>query len=126
MGAMADESSKLNEPTVAGGAPIYVVQRRARPLFIRQVKGPGAPRDTRLELDEIIIGRGQDAHVCIESGAVSRRHAALIRSDDQYICVDLNSSNGVYVNGQRVTRMELRDSDTVQVGDALFVFQRAP
>jgi pSer/pThr/pTyr-binding forkhead associated (FHA) protein len=123
---MTDESSKSNEPTVAGGAPIYVVQRRARPLFIRQVKGLGSPRDIQLELDEVIIGRGHDAQICIESGAVSRRHAALIRSEEQYVCVDLDSSNGVYVNGKRVTKAELRDGDTIQVGDALFVLQRAP
>jgi pSer/pThr/pTyr-binding forkhead associated (FHA) protein len=123
---MADESTKSNEPTVAGGAPIYVMQRRSRPFFIRQVKGPGSPRDVRLELDEVILGRGHEAQVCIESGAVSRRHAALIRSDDHYVCVDLESSNGVYVNGTRVTRAELHDGDTLQVGDALFVVQRAP
>jgi hypothetical protein len=123
---MANDSTKTNEPTVAGGAPVYVVQRRARPWFIRQVKGPGAPRDVRLDLDEVVIGRGHDTQVCIDSGAVSRRHAALIRSDDGYVCVDLNSSNGVYVNAKRVTRMELRDGDTIQVGDSLFMVQRAP
>jgi pSer/pThr/pTyr-binding forkhead associated (FHA) protein len=123
---MADEpSSKRDEPTVAGGAPIYKVQRHARPLYLRQIKGPGAPRDVLLEGDEVVLGRALEAQIPIDSGAVSRRHAALLRSEERYTCVDLESSNGVYVNGKRVTSVELRDGDTVQVGDALFVFQEA-
>jgi pSer/pThr/pTyr-binding forkhead associated (FHA) protein len=102
------------------------VLRRARPFFIRQVKDPGSPRDVRVELDEFFLGRGHEAQACIEGGAASRRHAALIRSDDHYVCVDLDSSIGVYVTGTRVTRAELHDGDTLQVGDALFVVQRAP
>ncbi len=121
---MPDEpKSKDQEPTVAGGAPVYLVNRRARPMLLRQVKGPGAPREVALELDEVVLGRALEAQVSIDSGAVSRRHAALQRSNDRYTCVDLGSSNGVYVNGERVTSKELRDGDTVQVGDALFVLQ---
>jgi pSer/pThr/pTyr-binding forkhead associated (FHA) protein len=120
-----DSSTKRDDPTVAGGAPVYVVKRRARPLFLRQLKGPGAPRDVPLELDEIILGRGTDAMVVIDSGAVSRRHAALRRSNDSYTCVDLDSSNGIHVNGERVSEKELRDGDTVQIGDALFVLHEA-
>jgi len=123
---MADDpSSKRDDPTVAGGAPVYKVQRRAHPLYLRQIKGPGAPRDVLLDIDEIVLGRAIEAQISIDSGAVSRRHAALLRSEDRYTCVDLESSNGVFVNGQRVTSVELRDGDTVQVGDALFVFQEA-
>jgi hypothetical protein len=125
-GFMADDQSpKPDDPTVAGGAPIYKVHRLARPLYLRQIKGPGAPRDVLLDLDEIVLGRALEAQIPIDSGAVSRRHAALLRSEDRYTCVDLESSNGVFVNGQRVTSVELRDGDTVQVGDALFVFQQA-
>src|SRR5688500_1129778 len=122
--AMADDT-KRRESAVAGGAPVYVVQRRARPLFLRQIQGPGAPRDVQLELDEIVLGRALDAQVSIDSGAVSRRHAALVRKGDHYTCVDLESSNGVFVNGQRVSSQELKDGDSVQVGDALFLLQEA-
>ncbi|HEV8248265.1 MAG TPA: FHA domain-containing protein [Polyangiaceae bacterium] len=120
-----DRSSKDQEATIAGGAPVYNVTRRRRPMFLRQLKGPGAPRDVPLELDEVVLGRGLDAQVSIESGAVSRRHASLVRSNERYTCVDLESSNGVFVNGERVSSKELRDGDSVQVGDALFVFYEA-
>jgi pSer/pThr/pTyr-binding forkhead associated (FHA) protein len=119
---MTDEQSrKAQEPTLAGAAPVYVVQRRWRPSFLRQIKGPGSPRDIPLELEEVILGRGLEAQVSIDSGAVSRRHAALRRSNNRHVCVDLDSSNGVYVNGERVASKELREGDTLQVGDALFV-----
>jgi pSer/pThr/pTyr-binding forkhead associated (FHA) protein len=117
-----DSSTKREEATIAGGAPVYVVQRRSHPMVLRQVKGPGAPRDVSLDLDEVVLGRGLDVQIVIESGAVSRRHAALLRSNDRYTCVDLQSSNGVYVNGERVNGKELCDGDILQVGDALFVF----
>lgn len=117
-----EQSVRSQDPTVVGGAPVYVVQRRGRRAFLRQVKGPGAPREVWLELDEVVLGRGLEAQISIDSGAVSRRHAALLRSDDRYTCLDLRSSNGVFVNGERVTSRELREGDTLQVGDALFVF----
>ncbi|HVJ19341.1 MAG TPA: FHA domain-containing protein [Polyangiaceae bacterium] len=118
---MPDERAKDPERTVQGGAPVYVVQRRSRPLLLRQVKGAGMPREVRLELDELIVGRSGDAQLSIDSGAVSRRHAALRRSGDHYLFVDLDSSNGIYVNGTRVTSTELHDGDMLQIGDTLFL-----
>jgi pSer/pThr/pTyr-binding forkhead associated (FHA) protein len=117
-----DQSSKNREATLQGGAPVYVVHRRSRPILLRQVKGPGTPREVRLELDEIVVGRASDAQLSISSGAVSRRHAALLRSEDRYTCVDLGSSNGIYVNGEQVTSKELRDGDMLQIGDTLFLY----
>lgn len=108
--------------TRVGGVPVYMVKKGAKPGALRLIKGPGSPKTYALELDEIIVGRGLDAHITIDSEAVSRRHARIVFSDDGFSCEDLGSSNGVFVNGERTPRAALRDGDTVQIGDALFVY----
>jgi len=111
------------EPTVVGGVPVYVVSRQAKPPVLRQIKGPGAPRELALILDEIVLGRSAESHVCIDSSSVSRRHALLKRSEAGYVVEDQESGNGVYVNTQRVSSSALRAGDTLQIGDALFLYQ---
>ena len=75
---------------------------------------------------DIVIGRGSDCNLRLSTQQVSRRHCFLKVGRDEVSVTDLDSSNGVYVNAQRATKTELRDGDTIQIGDALFVFQRAP
>ncbi len=69
-----------------------------------------------VDQDETLIGRGRDAQVRIDDVAISRKHARILRSEGQYILEDLDSTNGIFVNGTRVERMGLRDGDRVQVG----------
>jgi pSer/pThr/pTyr-binding forkhead associated (FHA) protein len=121
---MSDAPKKdKDESTVVGGVPVYVVSRQAKPAKLRQIKGPGAPRELELALDEIVVGRALESHVCIDSSTVSRRHALLKRSETGYVVEDLESGNGIYVNTERVSSAPLKAGDTLQIGDALFVFQ---
>ena len=105
-----------------GGVPVFIA-RQQKPLALRQIKGPGSPRDVSLDLPEIVIGRALDANVSIDSPLVSRRHAAVKRGEAGYSVEDLESGNGVFVNGERVQAAPLRLNDTLQIGDALFVVQ---
>jgi pSer/pThr/pTyr-binding forkhead associated (FHA) protein len=122
---MSDEGSKKgsDEPTAVGGVPLYVLQKRGKLCLLRQVKGPGAPRDIPLEADEVIIGRAPDSQLFLDSHSVSRQHAALRRSGAGYQCVDLASSNGVFVNAAKIESVELHEGDSIQIGDALFLYQ---
>jgi pSer/pThr/pTyr-binding forkhead associated (FHA) protein len=81
---------------------------------------PGAERQ-RFDLPEgateIVIGRSSDCGWVISSGAVSRRHARLLRQGGELLIEDLGSSNGTFVNGERLKEPRvLRDQDSVQVG----------
>lgn len=87
------------------------------------VRGPGAPREYPITADEVVLGRSLQANVCIDSGLLSRRHAAVRRHGPELKLVDLDSANGVYVNGVRVHSAVLCDGDTIQVGDAVLVFR---
>jgi pSer/pThr/pTyr-binding forkhead associated (FHA) protein len=105
-----------------GGVPVYMVKKGAKPAGLRLIKGPGAPKTFALELEEVFVGRGLDAHITIDSESVSRRHARVYRSEDAFACEDLGSSNGLFINGERTTGKTLADGDTLQIGDALFVY----
>lgn len=78
--------------------------------------GARAGETVRLESDRIVIGRHRDeVDVWIGDRGVSRRHAMLERSSDgAFFLRDLESSNGTYVNGERVTgRRRLEDGDKI-------------
>jgi chromosome segregation ATPase len=66
------------------------------------------------------IGRAPGCEMQIESSSVSRHHALLLMSSRDVIIEDLNSTNGVLVNGRKVSRQLLNDGDLVTIGEAQF------
>lgn len=72
-----------------------------------------------------ILGRSSDCHVTIEDPLVSRHHARIVLDGDRVVVYDLNSRNGVKVNGVQVKDpVELRDGDRVRIGTQELVFCR--
>lgn len=69
-----------------------------------------------LNAAEIVIGREEGCAVRIEGLGLSRRHCAISRAGERYLLRDLNSENGTWVNGVRITEKELRDGDQVGLG----------
>jgi Protein of unknown function (DUF3662)/FHA domain len=74
--------------------------------------------DRRLRIDKprILIGRSRECDVQIEDANVSRRHAELRREGTVYWIVDLDSTNGVEVDGRRVKRAKLEPGDAFTIG----------
>lgn len=73
------------------------------------------------------IGRTPDNDVQIDAPNVSRHHAVLLVSSENCYIEDLNSTNGVLVNGSLVARQRLQDGDIVIIGKTRFRFtQRQP
>lgn len=68
------------------------------------------------------LGRGLDNDVRIDTKFISRHHAVVLAGPNQTVIEDLRSTNGVLVNGRRVTRSVLRDGDIVHVGKTQFRF----
>jgi hypothetical protein len=66
------------------------------------------------------IGRGPDNDLRIDTKFISRHHAVVIAGPAQTMLEDLRSTNGVMVNGRRVTRSPLRDGDVVHIGKTQF------
>ena len=115
-----DEDEMPTQPGVrsAVAGPI-VTSSPDRPL-LTVLGGINAGRVFSLDRDETLIGRGRDVHVRIDDVGISRRHARIVRADGRrYILEDLDSTNGVFVNGRKVERVELASGDRVQIGSAL-------
>jgi hypothetical protein len=66
------------------------------------------------------IGRGSDNELVLDTKHVSRYHAVLLAGPAHTTIEDLNSTNGVFVNGKRVARQVLKDGDRVTVGRTQF------
>jgi len=76
-----------------------------------------------LEGPKATIGRSKDADCVLRDPNVSRRHAELRQADSgDWEIVDLGSTNGVKVNGRRVSSSRLRPGDEVTVGTTTFLF----
>lgn len=81
-------------------------------------------RSTKSVIDEFpfIIGRNDTCHLTVESGRVSREHAEVVRHGSGYLIRDLRSTNGVYINGEKIEEHVLVDGDTVSIADFEFDF----
>lgn len=85
----------------------------------------GDHRVFKLARDITVIGRREDCDLRIPLGEISRKHCRIVRSNGSFLVEDMGSSNGTYVNGQRVQSIDLEAGDTVQVGPVVFVLQIA-
>jgi FHA domain-containing protein/zinc ribbon protein len=74
------------------------------------------------EGDRTTIGRSPDCGVFLDDVTVSRRHAALVRSDGGWQIEDLGSLNGTFVNRRRVDSAPLEDGDEIQIGKYRLTF----
>lgn len=82
---------------------------RAVPAPVRVLDGP------------LIVGRAEPG---FDDGFMSSRHARVVVESGRARVEDLESKNGVFVSGRRVSRAELVDGDTLEIGHTLFVYRR--
>ena len=83
-------------------------------------QGTASFPEFELTRPEIIIGRDSNVDVVISSPVVSHRHARLKQEGEEYVLEDLGSSNGTYLNGQRlVGRRPLKSGDQVRLGASI-------
>jgi len=76
-----------------------------------------------LDGDRVVLGRSRDCDIPIEDPNVSRRHAEVVHEDGGWWVVDLGSTNGVEVNGERVKRARLEPDDRIVLGRTELVFE---
>jgi FHA domain-containing protein len=81
-------------------------------------------RDLSLDQGVIVIGRSSGCDVVVDDPNVSRRHAEIRRLGEGYSLVDLGSTNGTEVNGQRVGETSLMNGDVIGVGTTRLTFER--
>jgi two-component system, NtrC family, sensor kinase len=84
----------------------------------------GMDQGNRFEIGEPMIRVGRDAsnNIQLHDTEVSRHHAEIRCLDNAYAILDLNSSNGTYVNGQRIKQCSINSGDQLQMGSTLMLF----
>lgn len=92
--------------------------------YLYQIRGDGEEVEHWEIGDQpVVVGRGPCADVRIEDDRLSREHFAVSREGNVVVVCDLNSRNGTWVEGQRVSRAELRPTDTIRAGRSRFLFK---
>jgi len=71
-----------------------------------------------------IIGRSRRADIVLSDPNVSRQHAEVRREGDSYVVLDLDSTNGVFVNGRPAKRATLQEGDVIELGATRLRFER--
>jgi len=78
------------------------------------------------EGQKLTLGRGDDADIHILDHGLSRQHCYFEKQGERFFLVDLESRNGTFVNGERITRVELKAGDIVRIGAVEFEFKSGP
>jgi pSer/pThr/pTyr-binding forkhead associated (FHA) protein len=79
--------------------------------------------EVNLKHGRAIIGRTADNDVQIQSRFVSRHHAQVVSDQKDSVVEDLNSTNGVFIRGQRVKQQALADGDIIQIGEHKLLYR---
>jgi diguanylate cyclase (GGDEF)-like protein len=70
----------------------------------------------------LVIGRGNDSDIRINDNSVSRRHARIQPGTDGFYAIDLQSTNGTFVNNTPASMYKLNDGDYLRVGNCIYRF----
>ncbi len=95
-------------------APLPIGATTAARLVVLSTNFAG--REFELDKTAMIIGRTEENDICINHRSISRHHAKIVRENGRHAIVDLQSSNGVRVNGEEYGKVELRRADVVDLG----------
>lgn len=125
----AEEKDYFSPETAGGHTPIEssttdvtkktAVSGEARVIII---EGPQAGQEYKLK-KENTIGRSNNNTIAIKDAKISRQHAVIKQTGAEFVILDLNSSNGIMVNHERVKEHVLGDGDQIQIGDHVLQFK---
>ncbi len=90
---------------------------------IKILKGPKAGEKFTLSEGENLIGRSPQCDIYINSPGISKEHAKIVVQNGHITLVDLNSTNGTFVNGIRIQKQKLKLTDKISIFDIMMGFE---
>ena len=114
-------ATSLDLPSVGGGVRRAAIVSARDPAHASQLGrtlvllADDGHELERVRKDRFLIGRGKHCDLVINSGKVSREHAAIVREGDSWFIEDLGSSNGTWFDKRRLTRREIQEGDEYYV-----------
>src|SRR3954453_1910391 len=113
---------KATETWVTGPDRLVSATRRDACVVHIYPTGPGMGARYPLADSPVVLGRGNDCAIRINDHSVSRRHARIQPGADGYYAVDLQSTNGTFVNDVPASICKLKDGDYLRVGNCIYRF----
>jgi pSer/pThr/pTyr-binding forkhead associated (FHA) protein len=91
--------------------------------FLYQVRADGSvAQHWALGQKPLVVGRGDHADACVEDGTLSGSHFLILNQGAEFFAMDLRSSNGTSVNGNRILSHKLQLGEVIQAGQSRFCF----
>ncbi len=101
---------------------IYEYFTRPRPFILLKLGDNTLGRYT-IKFNKLTIGRVPENDVMIDNLAVSRHHAVIAEEGGGFYIEDLQSVNGTFVNGEKVTKQEISNNDEILIGKHILIFK---
>lgn len=125
---MSDES-KLDKTAVVEGDTLKLrldEAKKAPPALVLLMGPTGLMgKQWPLDRDDILVGRASECDICVDERSMSKNHAKIHRVGENISIIDLQSTNGTEVAGQRVppaTPTILNNNDSIKLGNIIFKF----
>jgi len=101
-------------------APAGSASRAGRSFVLRFISGKYQGGEFPVTADKsIVVGRSSDLDMVLVEDMVSRKHARIAMQSDQIWIEDLGSTNGTFVNGEKIKRARLKEGDRVLIGTSI-------
>ena len=105
-----------SDPYMAAASPPYQAQQAPRGRVATNLSLTYQNRGFEVTKERFILGRSKSqADLVLDDANVSRQHAAIERVGDAWYLADLGSTNGCYIDGQRISRRALVDGDVIEI-----------
>ena len=111
-----DDDGFRDKTQAIGYIPLDEIAGSGRKATLIVIGGRAFGKSYPLDDEEIEIGRAPESHIRLDDDGISRNHAKVVRADEEWVLVDLGSTNGTYHDGERIQVHTLQDGDKVQVG----------
>lgn len=106
-----------HDTTLIKGVENIATAQSNRQAYFMVISGPAVGRMFLVSGDAMTIGRSKDCDISLDDEGISRRHAQIDHDEYRnFVITDLNSTNGTYFNGVRITRHHVQDGDKIQLG----------
>jgi hypothetical protein len=87
------------------------------------LNGQHKGEDFRLRIGKNVIGTAADCDIVLTDKKISRKHATIRYEGGEFQIADLDSSNGCFVNDEKIQKHDLIDNDIIKLGDIEFEFK---